>query len=223
MVTGNFALLIGAVPKAVHLWYMEVYLDAYEWVTLPNTLGMSQFGDGGLVGTKPYAASGAYINRMSDYCPPCRYDPTTRTGEDACPFNALYWHFLDRNRDKLDSNPRLRNMYRTWDRFGDQTKADTLAEAERTWPGSMRGRAVTGRGRKLNEVDVRPGTNAPGWRFQLLTLGMSSEYGRRTGSCGDPAGRRARPDLQAAGRDRAIARPRHGRRARGGGAGQPRS
>ena len=129
MVTGNFALLIGADPHTVHLWYMEVYLDAYEWVTLPNTLGMSQFGDGGLVGTKPYAASGAYINRMSDYCGACRYDPTKRVGRDACPFNSLYWDFMDRNRDKLDGNPRLRNQYRTWDRFGDDTKADTRAQA----------------------------------------------------------------------------------------------
>jgi deoxyribodipyrimidine photolyase-related protein len=111
---------------------MEVYLDAYEWVTLPNTLGMSQYGDGGLVGTKPYAASGAYINRMSDYCPACRYDPAKRIGEDACPFNALYWDFLDRNREQLEDNPRLRNIYRTWDRFGDKTRADTLAQAART-------------------------------------------------------------------------------------------
>jgi len=129
MVTGNYALLIGAVPKAVHLWYMEVYLDAYEWVTLPNTLGMSQYGDGGIVGTKPYAASGAYINRMSDYCASCRYDPGKRVGDDACPFNALYWDFLDRNRDKLAGNPRLRNIYRTWDRFGDETKQATLGQA----------------------------------------------------------------------------------------------
>ncbi len=129
MVTGNFAMLIGADPHAVHLWYMEVYLDAYEWVTLPNTLGMSQFGDGGLVGTKPYAASGAYINRMSDYCAACRYDPTKRVGEDACPFNALYWDFLDRNRDRLGDNPRLRMPYRTWDRFGDGTKDETRAQA----------------------------------------------------------------------------------------------
>ncbi len=128
-VTGNFAMLIGADPHAVHLWYMEVYVDAYEWVTLPNTLGMSQFGDGGLVGTKPYAASGAYINRMSDYCAPCRYDPTKRVGEDACPFNSLYWDFLDRNRGKLGDNPRLRMPYRTWDRFGDDTKAETRAQA----------------------------------------------------------------------------------------------
>jgi deoxyribodipyrimidine photolyase-related protein len=130
MVTGNFALLIGADPKAVHIWYMEVYLDAYEWVTLPNTLGMSQFGDGGLVGTKPYAASGAYINRMSDYCAPCRYDPEQRTGPDACPFNSLYWHFLDRNRDRLGANPRLRNQYRTWDRFAPASQDEVRAQAE---------------------------------------------------------------------------------------------
>jgi deoxyribodipyrimidine photolyase-related protein len=139
MVTGNFALLIGAVPRDVHLWYMEVYLDAYEWVTLPNTLGMSQYGDGGLVGTKPYASSGAYINRMSDYCQSCRYDPKLRVGEDACPFNALYWHFLHRNRDKLADNSRLRAMYRTWDRFGDESRAETLAQGDRTlqWIDSM--------------------------------------------------------------------------------------
>lgn len=130
MVTGNFALLIGADPYAVHLWYMEVYFDAYDWVTLPNTVGMSQFGDGGLVGTKPYAASGNYIHRMSDYCEGCRYDPKQRTGPDACPFNSLYWHFLDRNRDKLESNPRLRNQYRTWDRFANETKAEVVAQAE---------------------------------------------------------------------------------------------
>jgi deoxyribodipyrimidine photolyase-related protein len=101
---------------------MEVYLDAYEWVTMPNVIGMSQFADGGFLATKPYAASGAYINKMSDYCGGCRYDPTQRVGEDACPFNALYWDFLDRNREKLDGNPRLRNQYRTWDRFGLGTK-----------------------------------------------------------------------------------------------------
>jgi deoxyribodipyrimidine photolyase-related protein len=130
MVTGNFALLIGADPEAVHLWYMEAYLDAYEWVTLPNTLGMSQFGDGGLVGTKPYVSSAAYINRMSDYCGPCRYDPGKRTGPDACPFNSLYWHFHDRHRDKLESNPRVRNVYRTWDRFGPDTQTAIRAQAE---------------------------------------------------------------------------------------------
>lgn len=129
MVTGNFALLIGADPKAVHLWYMEVYLDAYEWVTLPNTLGMSQFGDGGLVGTKPYVSTGQYIDRMSDYCGRCRYDVKQRTGPDACPFNSLYWDFLARERDKLGSNPRLRNIYRTWDRFSPATQQEIRSQA----------------------------------------------------------------------------------------------
>ncbi|MES2753686.1 MAG: cryptochrome/photolyase family protein [Pseudomonadota bacterium] len=129
MVTGNFALLIGAAPKAVHLWYLEVYADAYEWVELPNTLGMSQFGDGGLVGTKPYAASGAYINRMSDYCGRCRYDVKQRIGPDACPFNALYWDFLARNEGKLGDNPRLTMPYRSWAKFEAGTKADIRASA----------------------------------------------------------------------------------------------
>jgi deoxyribodipyrimidine photolyase-related protein len=116
MVAGNFALLIGADPAQVHRWYLEIYVDAYEWVELPNTLGMSQYGDGGLLGTKPYVSSGAYINRMSDYCKRCRYDVTKRVGEDACPFNALYWDFLARHRAKLGDNPRLAMPYRTWDR-----------------------------------------------------------------------------------------------------------
>jgi deoxyribodipyrimidine photolyase-related protein len=129
MVLGNYALLIGADPYQVHLWYLEIYIDAYEWVELPNTLGMSQFGDGGLLGSKPYAGSGAYINRMSDYCGHCRYDPKQRTGPDACPFNALYWDFLARNEDKLRSNRRLQPMYRTWDRFGPDAKAEVRAQA----------------------------------------------------------------------------------------------
>ena len=122
MVTGNYAMLIGADPRGVHDWYMEVYADAYEWVTLPNTLGMSQFGDGGLVGSKPYAASGAYIDRMSDYCGSCRYDVKQRTGPDACPFNALYWDFLVRNRNALGGNHRLAMPYRSWDKMNDETQ-----------------------------------------------------------------------------------------------------
>ena len=129
MVTGNYALLIGAHPRAVHDWYMEVYADAYEWVTLPNTLGMSQYGDGGLVGSKPYAASGAYINRMSDYCGACRYDVAQRTGPDACPFNALYWDFLARNREKLEDNRRLAMPYRGWDRMSDEAQSALRAQA----------------------------------------------------------------------------------------------
>ncbi|WP_267378972.1 cryptochrome/photolyase family protein [Sphingomonas sp. GC_Shp_6] len=116
MVTGNFALLIGADPTQVHAWYLEVYLDAYEWVELPNTLGMSQFGDGGLIASKPYIASGAYIDRMSDYCGRCRYDVKQRIGPDACPFNALYWDFLARHEDKLGDNMRLAMPYRNWRR-----------------------------------------------------------------------------------------------------------
>jgi len=130
MVIGNFALLIGADPHAVHLWYLEVYIDAYEWVELPNVLGMSQFGDGGLLGSKPYAASGAYINRMSDYCGRCRYDVKQRTGPDACPFNALYWDFLVRNADKLERNPRMAMPYRTWAKMAEADKTATLAQAE---------------------------------------------------------------------------------------------
>ena len=117
MITGNFALLIGADPDDVDRWYLEVYADAYEWVEQPNTRGMSQFADGGLLGSKPYASSGAYIDRMSDYCGHCRYDVKQRTGPDACPFNSLYWDFLIRNRDKLGRNQRMQMPYRNWDRM----------------------------------------------------------------------------------------------------------
>ena len=129
MVTGNFALLIGADPKAVHLWYLEVYADAYEWVELPNTLGISQYGDGGLLGSKPYVASGTYINRMSDYCGRCRYDVTKRVGDDACPFNALYWDFLVRHREKLGDNRRLQMPYRNWDRMKPADQEAVRAQA----------------------------------------------------------------------------------------------
>ncbi len=124
MVTGNFALLAGINPKEVHEWYLMVYADAFEWVELPNTLGMSQFADGGLLGSKPYAASGNYINKMSDYCKSCSYDVKQRTGPKACPFNALYWDFLDRNEDKLSRNPRLGQIYATWRKMKD---ADRIA------------------------------------------------------------------------------------------------
>ncbi|MEE4351159.1 MAG: cryptochrome/photolyase family protein [Pacificimonas sp.] len=130
MITGNFALLIGADPKQVHIWYLEVYADAYEWVELPNTLGMSQFGDGGLLGTKPYASSGNYINKMSDYCTSCVYDVNQKTGEGACPFNALYWDFLDRNREKLDGNRRLAMPYRSWDKMSPK-RQDEYRESAR--------------------------------------------------------------------------------------------
>jgi deoxyribodipyrimidine photolyase-related protein len=107
MVLGLFAMLLGVRPYAVHQWHMSMYADAIDWVSLPNVLGMSQYGDGGIVGSKPYAASGNYISRMSDYCRGCRYDPRKATGERACPFTTLYWDFLERNRDKIGNNRRM--------------------------------------------------------------------------------------------------------------------
>lgn len=130
MVTGNFAMLAGIDPHQVHEWYLAVYADAYEWVEIPNTLGMSQFADGGLLGSKPYAASGNYINKMSDYCGNCRFDVKRKTGEGACPFNSLYWHFMDRNRGQLGGNPRLGPVYRTWDRMAPAKQQDYRDSAE---------------------------------------------------------------------------------------------
>jgi deoxyribodipyrimidine photolyase-related protein len=130
MVTGTFALLTGAEPAQVHGWYLSVYADAYEWVELPNTLGMSQYADGGLLASKPYAASGAYIDRMSDYCSACAYDVKKKTGPGACPFNFLYWDFIARNESRLRGNPRLGPVYRTWDRMADDTRAAHRADAE---------------------------------------------------------------------------------------------
>jgi len=111
MVIGNFALLAGLNPQALHRWYLGVYIDAFEWVELPNTLGMSQFADGGLLATKPYVSSAAYIDRMSDYCKGCAYDKKQRVGESACPFNALYWDFYLRNSAKLKKNQRIGMAY----------------------------------------------------------------------------------------------------------------
>jgi deoxyribodipyrimidine photolyase-related protein len=125
MVTGNLALLAGLAPAEVSEWYLAVYADAYEWVELPNTLGMALYGDGGIMASKPYAASGKYIDRMSNFCGGCRYDPKLTTGPKACPFNALYWDFLDRNSEKLARNPRLSNMYATWRRM-DPFKQDAI-------------------------------------------------------------------------------------------------
>jgi deoxyribodipyrimidine photolyase-related protein len=116
MITGLYALLYGVHPRQVHEWYLAVYVDAVEWVELPNTLGMSQFADGGVMASKPYVASGKYIQRMSNYCHSCRYQPDEATGESACPFTTLYWDFLLRHQQALASNPRmamqLRNLAR---------------------------------------------------------------------------------------------------------------
>jgi deoxyribodipyrimidine photolyase-related protein len=130
MVTGNFALLAGIDPAQVHEWYLAVYADAFEWVEAPNTIGMSQFADGGVIASKPYVSSGAYINRMSDHCKSCHYSVSAKTGDTACPFNLLYWHFLDRHRDRFSNNPRMGNMYRTWDRMDADKRKTVLAEGD---------------------------------------------------------------------------------------------
>lgn len=111
MVIGNFALLAGLAPRAVHEWYLGVYIDAVEWVEMPNTLGMSQFADGGLLATKPYVSSAAYLKHMGDYCVGCAYDAKTRLGKRACPFNALYWNFFIRHQTRLGGNPRLGTVF----------------------------------------------------------------------------------------------------------------
>ncbi|WDF75106.1 cryptochrome/photolyase family protein [Novosphingobium sp. KACC 22771] len=130
MVTGNFALLAGIDPHAVHEWYLAVYADAFEWVELPNTIGMSQFADGGLLASKPYVASGAYIHRMSDYCGGCAYDVKAKEGERACPFNLLYWHFIARHAERLRGNPRMAHMLRTWANFAPEKQAQLWRDAE---------------------------------------------------------------------------------------------
>ena len=117
MVMGLFSLLLGVNPYEVHKWHLSMYVDAIDWVSLPNVLGMSQYADGGFVGSKPYAASGNYIQRMSNYCQNCLFNPRERLGELACPFNSLYWDFLSRNQDKLEGNHRMRMQYRNLDRI----------------------------------------------------------------------------------------------------------
>lgn len=110
MVIGNFALLSQRHPDAVDAWYLGVYIDAIEWVELPNTRGMSQYADGGLLASKPYVSSGSYINKMSNYCAGCAYQVKARTGDDACPFNSLYWRFLDDKKAHFAGNPRMAMM-----------------------------------------------------------------------------------------------------------------
>jgi deoxyribodipyrimidine photolyase-related protein len=130
MVTGLYALLRGVHPKAVHEWYLAVYVDAVEWVELPNTLGMSQFADGGVMASKPYAASGKYIDRMSNFCRGCRYDPAKSTGPDACPFTTLYWDFLMRHERTLAGNPRIVMQVRNLGRLGAEEKRAIRRRAE---------------------------------------------------------------------------------------------
>jgi deoxyribodipyrimidine photolyase-related protein len=129
MITGNFALLAGLDPAQVHEWYLAVYADAFEWVELPNTIGMALHADGGLLGSKPYAASGNYINKMSNYCKGCQYDVKKRIGADACPFNALYWDFIARHFARFSKNPRMGQTCHTYGKF---SGADKLAITQQT-------------------------------------------------------------------------------------------
>ena len=131
MVLGNFALIAGVAPLAVHQWFLGMYTDAVEWVTAPNVVGMSQHADGGVVGTKPYAASGKYIQRMSNYCKGCRYDVKQRTGEDACPFNTFYWDFLIRHRQRFRSNRRMAMILKNVDRLKEDEREALVGRADR--------------------------------------------------------------------------------------------
>ena len=130
MVLGNFALLTGIDPAEVNEWFLTVYADAYEWVEMPNVTGMALYADGGELASKPYAAGGAYINRMSDYCKACTFEVSRKTGSEACPFNYLYWDFLMRNREKLAGNRRLGMMYRNLERMPEEQKKAVRESAE---------------------------------------------------------------------------------------------
>lgn len=130
MITGNFALLAGVSPDEVDKWYLGIYIDAIQWVELPNTRGMSQWADGGTVATKPYVSSANYIHKMSNYCTACYYNKAKRTGEKSCPFNSLYWNFIDKNLDVLKTNGRMNTIIANWNRQESSKKADLLKQAE---------------------------------------------------------------------------------------------
>jgi deoxyribodipyrimidine photolyase-related protein len=129
MILGNFALIAGIDPQAMTDWFWYMFVDGYDWVMVPNVIGMTLHADGGFVGTKPYAASANYINRMSNYCGICRYDPKKTTGEDACPYNALYWDFIDRNERRFARNTRMSLPLRNWAGRDDEAKTAIRARA----------------------------------------------------------------------------------------------
>lgn len=130
MITGNFALLAGVHPNEIDAWYLGIYIDAFEWVQITNTRGMSQFADGGIVGTKPYVSSASYIDKMSNYCGSCYYNKNIKTGDKACPFNSLYWNFYDKNESKLAKNPRIGIMYNVWKKMKTEDKTLLLEQAD---------------------------------------------------------------------------------------------
>ncbi len=130
MITGNFALLAGVHPNEIDAWYLGIYIVAFEWVKITNTRGMSQFADGGIVGTKPYVSSASYIDKMSNYCGSCYYKKSIKTGDKACPFNSLYWNFYDKNESKLAKNPRIGMMYNVWRKMKPEDKMALLEQAD---------------------------------------------------------------------------------------------
>lgn len=130
MITGNFALLAGIDPKETHEWYLAVYADAFESYELPNTLGMALHADAGVMASKPYAASGKYIKRMSNFCQSCKFDPEVTVGEKACPFNSLYWNFIVKNEDKLKKNMRMQFVYPTWYKMDEKKRENILNQAK---------------------------------------------------------------------------------------------
>ncbi|MDV6315803.1 cryptochrome/photolyase family protein [Idiomarina sp. HP20-50] len=130
MVTGNFALLAGVSPDALDDWYLGIYIDAIEWVELPNTRGMSQYADGGLIATKPYIASANYMQKMGHYCKECYYDPKKKTGDNACPFNSLYWHFIERHKERFKDNHRMSMMYKVWQQKTQEQQQALMEQAE---------------------------------------------------------------------------------------------
>ena len=132
MVTGNFALLAGIHPDDVDAWYLGIYIDAIEWVEQPNTRGMALFADGGLIATKPYAASGNYINKMSDYCKNCHYKVKLKTEDNACPLNALYWNFFNQHKQRFSNNPRMAFTYKSWAKMNQQQQDAILTKAQKT-------------------------------------------------------------------------------------------
>jgi deoxyribodipyrimidine photolyase-related protein len=131
MVTGNFALLAQVHPNEVDAWYLGIYIDAIEWVEMPNTRGMSQYADGGIVATKPYISSGSYINKMGNYCKSCNYDVNKKTGEESCPFNSLYWNFLHEKREHFKDNQRMNMMMALLEKMKMETLEAHVLRAEK--------------------------------------------------------------------------------------------
>jgi deoxyribodipyrimidine photolyase-related protein len=140
MVLGNLAMTYGVHPLRFHEWHVAMYLDSVDWASLPNALGMSQYGDGGIIGTKPYCSTGKYVNRMSDHCRHCRYDPAASVGDDACPLTTFYWDFLARHADRFSDNPRMFMQVRNVERKAAAGELGAIrsraAELRREWSGN---------------------------------------------------------------------------------------